>query len=881
MQKSFQYTSFECQLLTVSIGQAGVADGITIAIVYRPPSTSTTLFYEELSDMLTRLSDVIDGDRFIACGDFNCGGDDSNSIRSDLESVFDLHCLHQHVPRATRGRSSSSEALLDLVVARLGSNRISQLDVHSTHEVSDHDLITWSLATRSLPPRKIINFYHRNLKNLDTDRFQNDIRESCVFSDPADTVDGFAEQLESTVGEILERHCPLRKRTKFASARRDSRWLNDEANEAKRERRRLERRWKATKSESDRITYRKYCRIANKKITNAREQFYKDRIKAAESDPRRRWSEIRNVLHKTSSTEVLPPDECQQRCDRFIEFFVNKVRVAKQAVSEKVNGLIGGRVDPLYQDKAHVGQALTDLNPPTVDEVKKMLSSISAKSSNMDAIPTSLLKSCPDVFAPLIARLAALSFRDGMFPSRFKTASVTPLLKKPGLDSEVPGNFRPISNLNNISKILERLFLRGIIEHVNSSPNFNSSQSAYRKGHSTETALNRLLNDIYCAADGRSRSLLILLDLSAAFDTLDIDTLIRRLQWTFGINGSALDWIRSYLTGRLQFVRVGEKRSDKVTCEFGVPQGSVLGPILFTLYVAPVANVIASHGVCHLQYADDTQLYIALKDEDSIVKLQNCADDVYNWFAQNGLSLNPEKSEAILLGTGARLRQEQPISSISIAGSDVDIRDSVRSLGVTIDSGLTFNQHVDYICKTSAYHIRSLRHIRKFIDTDAAMSVATALVGARVDYCNSLLYGTSKRNIDKLQRLQNSLARAVTGTGASEHITPVLKKLHWLPITARIHYKIALLTYKVISTQQPAYLAGLIRRYQPTRTLRPSSRRVLDSDTPRTMFASRAFCFAAPKIWNELPKTLSENQLTLPNFKRDLKTFLFQQYFLN
>ena len=112
----------------------------------------------------------------------------------------------------------------------------------------------------------------------------------------------------------------------------------------------------------------------------------------------------------------------------------------------------------------------------------------------------------------------------------------------------------------------------------------------------------------------------------------------------------------------------------------------MLGPILFTLYVAPVANVITSYGVCHLQYAYDTQLYIALKNEDSISKLQNCANDVYNWFAQNGLSLNPEKSEAILLGTGARLRQEQPIPSISIAGSDVDIRDSVRSLGVTLDS---------------------------------------------------------------------------------------------------------------------------------------------------------------------------------------------------
>ena len=220
---------------------------------------------------------------------------------------------------------------------------------------------------------------------------------------------------------------------------------------------------------------------------------------------------------------------------------------------------------------------------------------------------------------------------------------------------------------------------------------------------------------------------------------------------------------------------------------FGVPQGSVLGPILFTLYVAPVANVITSYGVCHLQYADNTQLYIALKNEDSISNLQNCANDVYNWFAQNGLSLNPEKSEAILLGTGARLRHEQPISSISIAGSDVGIRDSVKSLGVTIDSGLTFNEHVNYICKTSAYHIRSLRHIRNFIDNDAAMSVA-------------------------------------------------------------------LLTHKVISTQQPAYLVALLRRSQPTRTLRPFY----------TFFSTFFSTFISPNIGQRYTKDdLRESSLLL------------------
>ena len=148
------------------------------------------------------------------------------------------------------------------------------------------------------------------------------------------------------------------------------------------------------------------------------------------------------------------------------------------------------------------------------------------------------------------------------------------------------------------------------------------------------SALTRLLNDIYCTADSGSQSLslLILMDLSAAFDTLYIDTLIRRLPWTFGIDGSALDWIRSYFTDRSQFVHIGESESGRVT--FGIPHASVLGPILLTLYVAPVANVIASHGVCHLQYADDTQLYIALKNENSIAKLQNRANDVYSLFAQ-------------------------------------------------------------------------------------------------------------------------------------------------------------------------------------------------------------------------------------------------------
>jgi hypothetical protein len=200
-----------------------------------------------------------------------------------------------------------------------------------------------------------------------------------------------------------------------------------------------------------------------------------------------------------------------------------------------------------------------------------------------------------------------------------------------------------------------------MIDHIEQSPNFNRAQSAYRRGFSTETALLRLLNDVYSAADDGHRSLLVLLDLSAAFDCIDINTLERRLEHTFGFRGAVLSWLRSYLNNRSQFVRVGEVTSSTSPCTFDVPQGPVLGPLLFPLYVAPIASVIAGFGVRHMQYADDTQLYIALQNDRELQNVNDCFRELQFWFARNGLSLNPDKSEAIVIGTSARQHRETNI----------------------------------------------------------------------------------------------------------------------------------------------------------------------------------------------------------------------------
>jgi len=585
------------------------------------------------------------------------------------------------------------------------------------------------------------------------------------------------------------------------------------------------------------------------------------------------------VLHQTESEVIRTPDDCRRLCDGFAVFFTDKIHKIKSHIGS-ILANNNGAVDPLQSDIRYTGLSLSELQPPSVEEVSKLIKAMPAKSSVVDSIPTSVIKSSVDIFAKLIVHLAMLSFKEGSFPKRFKTASVTPLLKKKGLDQDDFANYRPISNLQNISKILERISMSRLVAHVEQSDSYSRYQSAYRRGYSTETAITRLLNDIYCNADNKSRTLLVQLDLSAAFDTIDIETLLNRLEYTFGISGSALHWLRSYLHNRSQFVRVGNQQSASNICEFGVPQGSVLGPLLFSLYVAPIANVISSCGISHAQYADDTQLYIALNDDRALSSLSDCFHKVHNWFSVNGLSLNPDKSEAIVIGTGARQRIEGPVAVITVGDAHIDTADSVKSLGVVIDSELSFNKHVDNLCKAAYFHTRALSHIRKCVPETVALSVATSMVSSRLDYCNSVLYGTSKSNIQKLQRVQNTLARIVTGTKRTEHISPVLARLHWLPLTMRIDYKIALMTYKVITTHRPGYLHDLLQFHNPARQLRSSDRiNYLHAERSRTVFGGRAYKHAAPAVWNSLPLELTRDLSSLTVFKTRLKTHLFRKAF--
>ena len=437
-------------------------------------------------------------------------------------------------------------------------------------------------------------------------------------------------------------------------------------------------------------------------------------------------------------------------------------------------------------------------------------------------------------------------------------------------------NYRPITNLSTLSKLLERLVLRRLRPHVLSSGNFSEFQSAYRAGHSTETALLRVHNDLVRNIENQRTTVLLALDISAAFDTIDFSILSERLRLDFGLGGFVLDWLRSFLIGRTQYVGVGSSQSTPVMCLSGVPQGSVLGPLLFAIYISPVDNVVAAHRLHLHQYADDTQLYVALRPTDvsPFDVVSHCVSDVSRWFLENGMLLNPKKTEAVLFGTRVQRNKIDTSDGIDVAGANITFSSTVKLLGVTLDEDLSLDRHVTDVVRGCSYHTRALRHIRPLINLSAARMVAQGVVTSRLDYCNGLLYGTSARNMERLQVAQNSLARTVCQETWSASATELRKTLHWLPVKQRVDYKLAVTAFKTRSSGVPAYLSTLIEDYEPSRYLRSSELFLLRMPRVKLAHTKKAFSVSAPMVWNSLSLNCRSAQ-SLSSFKRILKTDLF------
>ena len=403
--------------------------------------------------------------------------------------------------------------------------------------------------------------------------------------------------------------------------------------------------------------------------------------------------------------------------------------------------------------------------------------------------------------------------QEGCLPASQKHAIISPIIKKAGMDAEDLKSYRPISNLTYMSKLIERMVYRQITTYLEANHLLPKFQSGFRARHSTETAVLKVMSDIFTATDQGSIGLLGLLDMSAAFDTVDHEILLLRLESSFGISGTALAWLRSFLSGQTQQVVFNGGQSLLNTVTTGVPQGSVLGPLLFLLYTADIPLIAGQFGLGVHCYADDGQLYIfdrAGHFDKLVSKVTVCINEIDEWMSSNRLKLNTDKTQFIWLGT-RQLLQKIGIDSIQLDSKNVKFQTSVGNLGVTLDSHLSMKAHVQRTCRTCYYQLCQLRSVRRSLSFTACTSLVHAFITSRLDYCNSLLAGISVGLMSQLQSVIRVAARLVMRKRKFDPISNDIRDhLHWLPVKQKIDFKLGLLVYKCLHGEAPAYLAEML-----------------------------------------------------------------------
>ena len=367
-----------------------------------------------------------------------------------------------------------------------------------------------------------------------------------------------------------------------------------------------------------------------------------------------------------------------------------------------------------------------------------------------------------------------------------------------------------------------------------------------------------------------------MLDLSAAFDLVDHDILLQRLHLRFGLCDTVLKWVTSYLKNRTQVVSIDGIMSKESEQDCSVPQGAVLGADMYSDYTAPVTETVEPEVDDHY-YFDDSQFlnhFIAgdiNSEEIAVNNMEASVLSVKQWMSSNLLKRNDKNTEVLIIGQKKQLDKTN-ISQIRIGDTNIKPSESARNIGAILDSTMSLQEQISNTCKRSWYHLYNIRKIRKYLTTEATKTLVHAFITSRLDTLNSLLYGLPKYQIKRLQIIQNCAARTVTQCNRYDHITPVLKSLHWLPVQQRIEYSIILRVFKIKIGQQPDYISELLTPTTSQYNSRSSTK--LLYNIPRTRcktMGDRAFSVCAPRLWNEIPESIKKC-LTVDDFKKKLKT---------
>ena len=539
-----------------------------------------------------------------------------------------------------------------------------------------------------------------------------------------------------------------------------------------------------------------------------------------------------------------------ERADDFNRHFAS---VGPQIAAELSEA--GLAESPLPPRPPCVTTAGLKLRPSTLPELSRALSDLSSsRAVGHDGVPLYAIRRCFPVLGPHLLHLVNSSVVSGVFPSSWKLASVLPLHKSGPCD--VASNFRPISILPVLSKICEKVVCVQLADHLVTNSILAASQYAYRPCHSTEDALVDAVEWMVRRIDGGDVVAVTSIDLSRAFDSVDHGVLLTKLGW-YGVDPK---WFQSYLSGRRQVVRGG---TLTLPMSHGVPQGSLIGPILFSIFTNDLPSYLP-HG--HLvSYADDTQLLDSISP-DHLSVLQTRQEEsllaVKSYFTSNSLKMNPSKTTLLLVGTSQNLKKTTSFH-VNFAGHLLTPSPSVKMLGVTIDQSLSWEEHISTVVKKCNSILFCLYKIRHYLTPEVRKVLVQSHVFPYILYCLCVWGGAATCHLNRVQKVLNFGARLVSGARKRESVSGTLRALGWHNVPTLVTQRDSMAVFRAINDPRaPAAIRSLFtqRAAVSQRTTRASAAGALETPSFHLTLARRAFSYRAALSWNRLPPAVTASR---------------------
>lgn len=836
----------------------------SVLSVYRTPSSNLPLFTEHLSSLL----EVVNKNRSVfLCGDFNIDllKSSSNANTEDFVNLLFSYGLYPLIDKPTRVTVGSA-TLIDNIFTNMLCSSTNGIIV--TDCISDHfPIVAFVNCIRKADtPQPIVYKYSRNMSQVAV--FKNALcNHDWGIVLASHDVDQAYNSFVSSFKLLYDKHCPVERKTVSNSVKP---WLTKSIKKACRKKQKLYYKFINNRTVHNEDVYKCYKNKLTSIIRFAEKQYYNNLLSQHSSDIKKTWSILNQVMGRNNLAESVQRtfidvnnqsiSDKSEVAKEFNKFFVNVgPRLANSIPSVSNN-------DSIYDYMGNKSQDCMFVNPVTEVELTNIVNQFKGKqSSDFDGLDMSIIK---DTFSNLVTpftHICNISLTTGVFPESMKTAKVIPLFKSGQKDTF--SNYRPVSLLPQFSKILEKVFYNRLENFVTKSDLLSVCQYGFRKNSSTSLALIDLVEEITDAMDKKHVTIGVFIDLKKAFDTVNHSLLLNKVEH-YGIRGVALKWLTSYLSHRKQFVHYNNTSSDLLEVLCGVPQGGIISPLLFLIYINDIENV--SRILKILLFADDTSLFCSGKNIDDLCRTINAELDLIDkWFKLNKLSLNVSKTSYMIFSP----RSCTAVTRITIRGTLIDRVSVTKFLGVLIDENLNWKIQIRTVRGKLNKCLALLYKSSQLLFIDSLRMIYCALFLPYLDYCCEVWGSGYRSTLECINVCQRKAVRIVSRAKTREHSLPLFAKLKLLRFFDIIHMKTCILLFKGKHKLLPSNLQNRIKLSGKCNR----NNRTFCIAYVRTTKKLQSVLIQGPKLFHNLAKEVSESR-GISHFKVNIKRYYLNKY---